>query len=170
MARLRQRGQRLPPGPLRPWRARHPPTGFPEISPRSIRLQQEGAYRLLGPCWSDCRWSSETRSKASGRTDVWAESIRARFLCQSRFVHIYTGCDEIAIARRSGWLSQEPRPTTTIEDMQKIAENRDGECLSKEYINNDSKLTWQCKDGHQWEASPSRIKLGHWCPSCVRKK
>jgi len=137
MARLRERGQRLPPGPLRPWRARHPPTGFPEISPRSIRLQWSLAYCQTTPNSQSTRrtttmlpreigryisipqallvglsWSSETRSKASGRTAVWAGSIRARFSCQPRLVQIYIGCDEIAIAKRSGWLSQERRSTT----------------------------------------------------------
>jgi hypothetical protein len=37
-------------------------------------------------CWT-WGWSSGTRSKASGRTAVWAGSIRTRFLCRSRLLH-----------------------------------------------------------------------------------
>ena len=58
----------------------------------------------------------------------------------------------------------------TIGEMQRIAEERGGKCLSKEYLNNYSKLTWQCRVGHLWEASPSNVKSGSWCTLCARKK
>ena len=58
----------------------------------------------------------------------------------------------------------------SIKDMQKIAEERGGKCLSKEYINNSTKLSWICAEGHQWEASPIKVKKGTWCPKCSRKK
>ncbi|WP_449701810.1 zinc-ribbon domain-containing protein [Acidicapsa acidisoli] len=51
--------------------------------------------------------------------------------------------------------------------MRQIARSRGGACLSREYTNSRTKLTWQCKDGHQWEASPLNIKLGKWCPACA---
>ena len=54
----------------------------------------------------------------------------------------------------------------SIEKMQKLAETRDGKCLSKKYINSWTHLRWLCKDGHVWEASPANIKTGHWCPTC----
>ncbi len=54
----------------------------------------------------------------------------------------------------------------TIEEMQKIANKRKGKCLSEKYINNNTKLLWQCKEGHQWETTPSNIKMGRWCPKC----
>jgi hypothetical protein len=58
----------------------------------------------------------------------------------------------------------------TIEQMQEIAEERGGKCLSREYINGRTKITWQCKEGHQWEATPASIKQGHWCPLCADKR
>ncbi|NVM52853.1 MAG: zinc-ribbon domain-containing protein [Candidatus Helarchaeota archaeon] len=54
----------------------------------------------------------------------------------------------------------------TIEEMQEIAKQRGGKCLSNEYINNRTKLEWQCKKGHIWEAQPYSIKCGTWCPEC----
>lgn len=45
----------------------------------------------------------------------------------------------------------------TIELMQKIAAERGGECLSKIYKNNLTKLRWRCKHGHEWEAVPGSI-------------
>ncbi len=54
-----------------------------------------------------------------------------------------------------------------IEEMQNIAKERGGECLSKEYINNSTKLRWKCNKGHIWENTPANIKKGQWCPKCV---
>jgi hypothetical protein len=54
----------------------------------------------------------------------------------------------------------------SIEEMRQIASSRGGACLSEGYINNSTKLTWQCNKGHQWEAAPLNIKLGKWCPVC----
>lgn len=58
----------------------------------------------------------------------------------------------------------------TIEDMQKIAEERGGKCLSLEYINSDTKLLWRCKEGHEWESTPTTVKhRKRWCPYCAGK-
>ncbi len=58
------------------------------------------------------------------------------------------------------------RAKLTIELMQEIAESKGGKCLSKKYINIDTKLKWECKQGHQWETKPYLIKNGYWCPEC----
>lgn len=54
----------------------------------------------------------------------------------------------------------------TIEFFQQFAANKQGFCLSKEYHNCRTKLLWQCKRGHQWEAQPRKILEGSWCPKC----
>lgn len=56
----------------------------------------------------------------------------------------------------------------TIEAMRELANSRKGECLSNEYINCNSKLTWKCHLGHQWEATPKDIKNGTWCRHCYK--
>jgi len=55
----------------------------------------------------------------------------------------------------------------TIDQMKEIVHSHDGLCISEVYINNSTKLKWQCKYGHVWEAIPSNIKKGHWCPYCA---
>jgi hypothetical protein len=55
----------------------------------------------------------------------------------------------------------------TLDDMKKLAEEKGGRCLSESYENVESKLRWECAEGHQWEAIPSNIKSGHWCPVCA---
>lgn len=59
---------------------------------------------------------------------------------------------------------------TTIEDMQKIARAKGGQCSSREYVRDNARLLWQCKEGHQWEAVPNNIKRGRWCPVCARMR
>ncbi len=57
----------------------------------------------------------------------------------------------------------------TIEDMQAIAAERGGQCLSTEYHGTSVKLTWQCALGHVWDTRPSTvIYRGAWCPNCFR--
>ena len=58
----------------------------------------------------------------------------------------------------------------TIEEMQKIARSRGGECLSQLYVNTDTNLKWKCKEGHEWQATPDNIKHGKWCPVCAIKR
>jgi hypothetical protein len=56
----------------------------------------------------------------------------------------------------------------TLERMREIAESRGGDCLSRRYTNNATKLEWRCAAGHEWSATPLQIKKGHWCPFCAR--
>jgi hypothetical protein len=57
----------------------------------------------------------------------------------------------------------------SINEMKVLAKEKGGECLSIKYINKTIKLKWKCSEGHVWEAIPSSIKLGQWCPICAKK-
>jgi hypothetical protein len=56
--------------------------------------------------------------------------------------------------------------------LQEIAASRGGVCLSREYLNERAALWWACGDGHQWNATPNKVKRGSWCPECagIRKR
>jgi hypothetical protein len=54
-----------------------------------------------------------------------------------------------------------------IEKMQEIAHEKGGKCLSTEYVNNMTKLQWECPNSHKWMATPEKIKAGKWCPYCA---
>tara|TARA_Y100001936_G_C15644338_1_gene443146 strand:+ start:299 stop:517 length:219 start_codon:yes stop_codon:yes gene_type:complete len=59
----------------------------------------------------------------------------------------------------------------TIENMQTIANKRDGRCLSKKYTNTITNLEWECEKGHRWFATPRNIKNhGTWCKECSYEK
>jgi hypothetical protein len=54
-----------------------------------------------------------------------------------------------------------------FDDLKSIAHGRNGKLLSKGYLRCNSKLKWQCQKGHVWNAMPSSIKYGSWCPYCA---
>ena len=59
----------------------------------------------------------------------------------------------------------------TIEDMQRAARAKKGQCLSKFYQNQRTKLKWRCKKGHTWHTLPtSVINAGTWCPHCYNER
>jgi len=53
-----------------------------------------------------------------------------------------------------------------IEQVQKIACERGGRCVSTKYFSNHQKLKWQCAEGHTWNATYANIAWGGWCPEC----
>lgn len=58
----------------------------------------------------------------------------------------------------------------TIKDAKEAAKTRNGKCLSMAYINDSTKMKWECKRGHKWFARFHDIRGGHWCPQCSNTK
>ena len=54
-----------------------------------------------------------------------------------------------------------------INKMRRLAKERGGRCLSGKYLNNATKLRWECSRGHVWEATPGNVAAGCWCPFCA---
>jgi hypothetical protein len=60
------------------------------------------------------------------------------------------------------------RRINKIHEMQHIATQKNGLCLSRKYKDQKTKLVWQCEAGHRWESSPnSVVHLNAWCPVCA---
>jgi hypothetical protein len=58
-----------------------------------------------------------------------------------------------------------------IRGLQTLAIDRGGRLLSTDYVNSETKMLWQCKEGHEWMATAEVIKRdGYWCPMCARGK
>ena len=56
----------------------------------------------------------------------------------------------------------------TIQEIRAVAENRDGQCISREYRGTSVELTWICAEGHSWESNPSNVVYSEsWCPKCA---
>lgn len=71
--------------------------------------------------------------------------------------------------RAGNWCNKCTHPirALALRDIQNIAIERGGKCLSKIYIDPYTKLEWQCKYGHNWSARATDIiKRGSWCKDC----
>ncbi len=58
---------------------------------------------------------------------------------------------------------------SSLSDLKKLARNRNGKCVSTQYINCETKCQFQCKKGHVFEMEPRHVKSGHWCQECSYK-
>lgn len=56
--------------------------------------------------------------------------------------------------------------TMRLDEVNLVAEQRGGRCLSRHYVNALTKLEWQCAHGHRWQATPNHVKRGSWCGKC----
>lgn len=68
-----------------------------------------------------------------------------------------------------GWCAicrMEERQRSGLERMRTIANERGGICLSGAYIDNNTKLEWECARGHRWWARPRQVGSGNWCAQC----
>lgn len=54
-----------------------------------------------------------------------------------------------------------------IELMRELARDRNGRCLSKEYIDRNTYLKWLCEKGHNFELTYTALKAGAWCKYCT---
>lgn len=57
-----------------------------------------------------------------------------------------------------------------LAPLRKIATSRRGELLSTAFLGNKGPLEWKCTKGHTWEAIPTSIQRGSWCPLCASRR
>ena len=109
-------------------------------------------------------------NKHSGKclSDTYND-IHTKLLWQCKLDHQWAATP--ASIKQGSWCptcaTSGPSAKKTLADMQTIAGNRNGKCLSTSYEGTANKLLWQCAKGHQWKATPSSIKQGSWCPKCA---
>jgi hypothetical protein len=61
----------------------------------------------------------------------------------------------------------------TLKEIKELAKKRNGKLLSKEYINNETKILWECHKKHSFYMTSADVGQGTWCPICAvddRKK
>ena len=54
-----------------------------------------------------------------------------------------------------------------LERYQYIASLHNGKCLNTTYLDSRTPHTWQCQNGHTWEALGFHVAAGSWCPFCT---
>jgi hypothetical protein len=93
-------------------------------------------------------------------------SVKLRWQCAKG--HTWSAIPSSIRAGR--WCPKCRSSKLTIEQMREVASLNEGTCLSKHYVNANTKLRWKCVNGHKWLAAPKDVKAGRWCPVCAQKK
>ncbi len=79
---------------------------------------------------------------------------------------------DFQIIRQGGWCRQcerQKKKEYALENIKKIVAKHGFKCLSTEYINDSTKLQFQCPEKNIWFASPNNIKNGSKCRKCSDK-
>ncbi|MBF0300806.1 MAG: zinc-ribbon domain-containing protein [Oligoflexia bacterium] len=119
----------------------------------TIGLMQSLAKNRDGNCLSKIYRNEKSKL-------LWICSEKHTWYAKPSNIKSGNWCPRCAVINRIG------NTPYSIEDMKILAKSREGKCLSKKYINSKTKLRWKCKCGHEWEAIPSSVKIGRWCPKC----
>ncbi len=119
---------------------------------KTIKDMQKLAMERGGRCLSDTYIDARTKI-------LWECKKGHQWQAAPAYVQGGTWCPECA-----------GNTKLTIEDVQKLAREKGGKCLSTEYKNKTLPLVWECAEGHRWELNLRKIKEGRWCPMCAGKK
>ena len=118
------------------------------LKPHVIEEMHEHARRMNGACLS-------VEYKGSSRKLLWRCACAYEWKAIPKTVLGGTWCPKCAGNLRSD-----------LVKMSELAAKRGGQCLATEYLGDAVKLTWSCASGHAFEASPSNVNQGRWCPTC----
>ena len=102
-----------------------------------------------GRCWS--------KTYTNSKTKLWWECNKGHRWQASPF----------SVKQRKSWC---PICAGNIQlgmdEMHRLAKVNKGRCLSSKYVNVKTKLSWECNQGHRFEATPESIRKGGWCKKC----
>jgi hypothetical protein len=122
----------------------------------TIEDMQKWAIEYNGECLSKEYVNSHTKLK-------WQCEKCHVFWKRPNSVQQGNFCPQCGIEERT-----QKQKCYNIKDMKKIAQKFNGDCLSKKYINNHTKLKWKCKRGHVWHSTPNSVmSAGKWCRKCA---
>lgn len=106
----------------------------------------------------------------SGNVEAWARSFEPVF--NTQLVSCKLGSGALPSPRRNvsveiqvGKRKVQGRPAYTLEQLQAIASQHDGICLSKKYLGGNT--LWRCCEGHEWRERVISIEKHGWCPKCI---
>lgn len=98
-------------------------------------------------------------------TEVYTGADQKQQLECKRGHHFATTYQKLA---QGGWCATclQIEQRLTLEDLQNIAHEHGGECLSTEYVNCRIPMQWRCAQGHEWTTIAAHITVGKWCGIC----
>lgn len=137
----------------------------------SVKYQNNGCPHCSGKIKKDLSYCKDLAYKNGGKclsTEYINRKTKMLWECEKGHIFksasgkVYSGtwCPSCAIKRNND------SKRSSISEMEKIAKERGGKCISTSYINTANPIEWECALGHTWKARPGNIKTGTWCPEC----
>ena len=77
----------------------------------------------------------------------------------------YTSLEKIKYGRWCPYCARNKK--LSIDSCDKLAANKNGKCISREYKNAHTKMLFECKNKHKWETTYANVYSGKWCPTCA---
>lgn len=84
-----------------------------------------------------------------------------------RGASLAVGIFRTAIGKRGDITSMKKTKTEWLAFFQSHALSQNGSCISTEYLNSRTKLSFMCESGHTFDALPPNVSRGSWCPRCA---
>ena len=124
----------------------------------TIEKMQELATNKSGKCISEY-YENETSNLS------WECKKRHIWEATPKSIKSGSWCPECT--RKSPKIAGSKKSVLTIQEMNQMAIDKGGKCISEYYENQRSQLSWECEKGHVWNSTPKNIKSGSWCPECA---
>ncbi len=120
----------------------------------SLATAQKEATVRGGRCTSDTYVNCKSRLEWECHTGhTWSASLDS-------VRNSHTWCPHCSKTRKR-----------SIEEAERVAAARNGECLTRVYKNGKTPLRWKCHKGHEWQASLVNVSnKGSWCPFCSGRR
>ncbi|CAG8782051.1 6611_t:CDS:2, partial [Racocetra fulgida] len=91
---------------------------------------------------------------------------------QKFVVFDFTKTVDDSLSIRLEWCSYcSKNKSYSLNNAKRVANNKNRECLSENYINSILLLQWRCAEEHKWYSTLRNIKYYNtWCPDCTSSK
>lgn len=103
--------------------------------------------RCLSPSYINCYTPLEWQCARGHRWKAIGHSVRQGHWCKA-----------CAVERRR----------QSRDELAALALSRNGKFAAHAYRNSQTKVPWECGEGHRWLAISNSVKRGSWCPHCSR--
>jgi hypothetical protein len=125
--------------------------------PRSLRITIDDMQTRAGVRGGRCL----SEAYKGARTPLeWECAAGHRWFAQPKKVKDGVWCPACTVRGR---------PRLLLADIQRLAGDRGGRCLSGEYTGYQAPLEFECAADHRWITTANSICSGSWCPQCYRE-
>jgi len=126
----------------------------------NIDLANKIAIENDGYCQSDIYINNSSKiTWMCNKKHIWQASLRSVKDNNTWCPHIECFGKKI---HNSKWKNR-------ISECDKIASNKNGFCLTRNYIDTKTKMHWKCSCGYEWFSIFDHVRRGSWCPQCSNK-